>query len=133
MAFASKDLIKILNRIKPPYNISGLTQETVLAAMDNYEKVKSMTADILSERQYLKSRLESLAFVNKIHPSDSNFLLVKMPNANLVYDELIDKKVIVRNRSKVLLCEDCLRITVGIRAENDRLVEALSEIFTSKN
>lgn len=133
MAFASKDLIKILNRIKPPYNISGLTQETVLAAMDNYEKVKAMTAAILSEREYLKSRLESMPFVNKIHPSDSNFLLVKMPNANLVYDELIDKKVIVRNRSKVLLCEDCLRITVGIRAENERLVEALSEIFTSKN
>jgi len=133
MAFASKDLIKILNRIKPPYNISGLTQETVLAAMDNYEKVKSMVTDILSEREYLKSRLESMAFINKIHPSDANFLLVKMPNANLVYDELIDKKVIVRNRSKVLLCEDCLRITVGIRAENDRLVEAISEIFTSKN
>lgn len=133
MAFASKDLIKILNRIKPPYNISGLTQETVLVAIDNYEKVKSMITDILSEREYLKSRLESLAFINKIHPSDANFLLVKMPNANLVYDELIDKKVIVRNRSKVLLCEDCLRITVGIRAENERLVEALSEIFTSKN
>jgi histidinol-phosphate aminotransferase len=133
MAFASKDLIKILNRIKPPYNISGLTQETVLVAIDNYEKVKSMITDILSEREYLKSRLESLAFINKIHPSDANFLLVKMPNANLVYDELIDKKVIVRNRSKVLLCEDCLRITVGIRAENESLVEALSEIFTSKN
>jgi histidinol-phosphate aminotransferase len=133
MAFASKDLIKILNRIKPPYNISGLTQETVLAAMDNYEKVKSMITDILSEREYLKSRLESFAFINKIHPSDANFLLVKMPNANLVYDELIDKKVIVRNRSKVLLCEDCLRITVGTRAENERLVEAISEIFTSKN
>lgn len=133
MAFASKDLIKILNRIKPPYNISGLTQETVLAAMGNYEKVKAMTAEILSEREYLKSRLESMDFVNKIHPSDSNFLLVKMPNANLVYDELIDKKVIVRNRSKVLLCEDCLRITVGIRQENERLLEALSEIFMSKN
>lgn len=133
MAFASKDLIKILNRIKPPYNISGLTQETVLAAMGNYEKVKAMTAEILSQREYLKSRLESMDFVNKIHPSDSNFLLVKMPNANLVYDELIDKKVIVRNRSKVLLCEDCLRITVGIRQENERLLEALSEIFMSKN
>jgi histidinol-phosphate aminotransferase len=132
MAFASKDLIKILNRIKPPYNISGLTQETVLAALANYEKVKGMIADILAEREYLKSRLQSLDFVAKIHPSDSNFLLVKMPNANLVYDELIDQKVIVRNRSKVLLCEDCLRITVGTRAENDRLVEALSEIFTSK-
>jgi len=132
MAFASKDLIKILNRIKPPYNISGLTQETVLAAMDNYEKVKSMVKEILAEREFLKEKLEPLDFVNQIHPSDSNFLLVKIPNANLVYDELIDQKVIVRNRSKVLLCEDCLRITVGTRAENERLVEALSIIFNSK-
>jgi histidinol-phosphate aminotransferase len=133
MAFASKDLIKILNRIKPPYNISGLTQDTVLAAMDNYGKVKSMIVEILSERERLQSQLESFDFINKIHPSDSNFLLVKLPNANLVYDELIDKKIILRNRSKVILCEDCLRITVGIRAENERLVEALSEVFTSKN
>jgi histidinol-phosphate aminotransferase len=132
MAFASKDLIKILNRIKPPYNISGLTQETVLAAMDKYEKVKAMVKDILAEREFLKTQLESLDFVNKIYPSDANFLLVKMPNANLVYDELIDQKVIVRNRSKVILCEDCLRITVGTRTENERLVEALSNIFTSK-
>lgn len=132
MAFASKDLIKILNRIKPPYNISGLTQETVLAAMDKYEKVKVMTHEILQERELLKSKLEVLDFVHKIHPSDANFLLVKMPNANLVYDELIDRKVIVRNRSKVILCEDCLRITVGKRAENERLVEALSEIFAAK-
>ncbi|MDG1276395.1 MAG: histidinol-phosphate transaminase [Algoriphagus sp.] len=132
MAFASKDLIKILNRIKPPYNISGLTQETVLAAMDNYEKVKAMVKDILVEREFLKTKLESLDFVNKIYPSDANFLLVKMPNANLVYDELIDQKVIVRNRSKVILCEDCLRITVGTRTENERLIEALSKIFSSK-
>jgi histidinol-phosphate aminotransferase len=132
MAFASKDLIKILNRIKPPYNISGLTQETVLAAMDKYDKVKAMTQEILQERELLKSKLEALDFVHKIHPSDANFLLVKMPNANLVYDELIDQKVIVRNRSKVILCEDCLRITVGKRAENDRLVEALCEIFQVK-
>ncbi|WP_075352309.1 histidinol-phosphate transaminase [Algoriphagus marinus] len=132
MAFASKDLIKILNRIKPPYNISGLTQETVLAAMGNYEKVKAMVKDILTEREFLKTKLESLDFVNKIYPSDANFLLVKMPNANLVYDELIDQKVIVRNRSKVILCEDCLRITVGTRAENEHLIEALSKIFSSK-
>lgn len=132
MAFASKDLIKILNRIKPPYNISGLTQETVLAAMGNYEKVKAMVKDILAEREFLKTKLESLDFVNKIYPSDANFLLVKMPNANLVYDELIDQKVIVRNRSKVILCEDCLRITVGTRAENEHLIEALSKIFSSK-
>ena len=132
MAFASKDLIKILNRIKPPYNISGLTQETVLAAMGNYEKVKAMVRDILEERAYLKTTLEALDFVNKIYPSDANFLLVKMPNANLVYDELIDQKVIVRNRSKVILCEDSLRITVGTRTENERLIEALSKIFNSK-
>jgi histidinol-phosphate aminotransferase len=100
--------------------------------MDKYDKVKAMTQEILQERELLKSKLEALDFVHKIHPSDANFLLVKMPNANLVYDELIDQKVIVRNRSKVILCEDCLRITVGKRAENDRLVEALCEIFQVK-
>ncbi len=132
MAFGSKELIKILNRIKPPYNISGLTQETVLAAMGNFEKVKVMTQEILKERDELQTKLNSLDFVIKIHPSDSNFLLVKIPNAIQVYDDLIDQKVIVRNRSKVLLCEDCLRITVGKREENDRLLEALKTIFAAK-
>lgn len=128
MAFASEEIIRILNKIKPPYNISGLTQETVLAAITNKTKVDKMIMEILDERDFLQSELEKLAFVQKIHPSHANFLLVKIPNANQVYDELIEQKVIVRNRAKVLLCEDCLRITVGTREENEKFLEALKNV-----
>jgi histidinol-phosphate aminotransferase len=129
MAFASTEIIRILNKIKPPYNISGLTQDTVLAAITDKAKVDYMIREILSEREFLRSELEKLPFVKKIHPSHANFLLVKVPNANQVYDDLIEKKVIVRNRAKVLLCEDCLRITVGTRTENKSLISALKKVF----
>ncbi len=128
MAFASEELIRILNKIKPPYNISGLTQETVLAAIKDKAKVDRMIQDILAEREFLKGELEKLSFVQKIHPSHANFLLVQIPNANQVYDDLIKEKVIVRNRAKVLLCADCLRITVGTREENEALLKALSKV-----
>ena len=128
MAFASAEIIRILNKIKPPYNISGLTQETVLAAITNKSKVETMIREILEEREFLRSELEKFPFVKKIHPSHANFLLVKVPHANQVYDDLIEKKVIVRNRAKVLLCEDCLRITVGTRTENEALISALKKV-----
>lgn len=129
MAFASKKMIKVLNRIKPPYNISGLTQQTVLEAIQKVDKVNAMIADILQEREYLRKEMGELDFVEKIHPSHANFLLVKIPNANAVYDELIEEKIIIRNRSKVHLCEECLRITVGTRAENNALIQALKKIY----
>ncbi|PZV81523.1 histidinol phosphate aminotransferase [Algoriphagus aquaeductus] len=128
MAFASEELIRILNKIKPPYNISGLTQETVLAAIKDKAKVDRMIQDILAEREFLKGELEKLPFVQRIHPSHANFLLVQIPNANQVYDDLIEEKVIVRNRAKVLLCADCLRITVGTREENEALLKALRKV-----
>ena len=128
MGFASEELIRILNKIKPPYNISGLTQETVLAAIKDKAKVDRMIQDILAEREFLKGELEKLPFVQKIHPSHANFLLVQIPNANRVYDDLIEEKVIVRNRAKVLLCADCLRITVGTREENEALLKALRKV-----
>ena len=128
MAFASEEIIRILNKIKPPYNISGLTQETVLAAIANKPKVDTMIREILEERDFLRSELEKFPFVQKIHPSHANFLLVKVPHASQVYDDLIREKVIVRNRAKVLLCEDCLRITVGTREENEKFLEALKKI-----
>jgi histidinol-phosphate aminotransferase len=128
MAFASAEIIRILNKIKPPYNISGLTQDTVLAAITDKAKVDRMIKEILAERDFLKAELEKLSFVMKIHPSHANFLLVKIPNATQVYDDLIEEKVIVRNRAKVLLCEDCLRITVGTREENERLLWSLKKV-----
>jgi histidinol-phosphate aminotransferase len=130
MAFASESIIQILNKIKPPYNISGLTQETVLEAIQDLPKVKKMIEEILQERDFLTYELEKLSFVQKIYPSHANFLLIKIPNAGKVYDLLIEEKVIVRNRSKVLLCEDCLRITVGTRAENLSLLKALQKVIS---
>lgn len=129
MAFASEELIRILNKIKPPYNISGLTQETVLAAIKDKAKVDRMIQAILAEREFLKGELEKLPFVQKIHPSHANFLLVQIPNANQVYNDLIEEKIIVRNRAKVLLCADCLRITVGTREENEALLKALKKVI----
>lgn len=128
MAFASEEIIRILNRIKPPYNISGLTQETVLAAIQDKEKVDRMILEILEEREFLQNELAKLPFVQKIHPSHANFFLVQIPNANQVYNDLIAEQIIVRNRAKVLLCEDCLRITVGTRAENEAFLKALKKV-----
>lgn len=127
MAFASRDIIQVLNRIKPPYNISGLTQDTVLAALDGGDKMKSMVLAILDDRQKLKEALEGLSLVQHVYPSDANFLLVKIKQARQIYNYLIDNKIIVRDRSKVVLCEDCLRITVGTHDENKILLDALSK------
>ncbi|MEN2283708.1 histidinol-phosphate transaminase [Algoriphagus sp. SE2] len=132
MAFGSEEIIGILNKIKPPYNISGLTQETVLAAIRNNKKVKKMIEGILKERSFMQENLEKLTFVQNIFPSQANFLLIKIPHATEVYNELIEQKVIVRNRSKVLLCEDCLRISVGTRKENEEFLKALVKIAPKK-
>lgn len=129
MAFASPEIIMVLNRIKPPYNISGLTQETVFKALHQVDKMKEMVREILEERDFLESRLKNIEQALKVYPSDSNFLLVKIPGAKSIYDKLIHEKIIVRDRSKVVLCEDCLRITVGTRPENEKLLEALTEIL----
>jgi histidinol-phosphate aminotransferase len=131
MAFASPELIAILNQIKPPYNISGLTQETVLAALPNKGKVEELIQKIIEERTFLKQELEKLPDVLKIHPSDANFLLVQVPDANRFYEGLIEEKVIVRNRSTVLHCEGCLRITVGTRDETLALLQAFKKITTN--
>ena len=131
MAFASPELIAILNQIKPPYNISGLTQETVLAALPNIGKVEELIQKIKEERTFLKQELEKLPDVLKIHPSDANFLLVQVPDANRFYEGLIEEKVIVRNRSTVLHCEGCLRITVGTRDETLALLQAFKKIATN--
>jgi histidinol-phosphate aminotransferase len=131
MAFASPELIAILNQIKPPYNISGLTQDTVLAGLKNKVKVNEFIEKILEERSYLRQELEKLPYILHLHPSDANFLLVQVPDANRFYEGLIEEKVIVRNRSTVLHCEGCLRITVGTRAETLALLQAFEKVATN--
>ena len=125
MAFASKEIIGILNKIKPPYNINGVTQQLVAESLAQENQKNEMVKQIISERNILENKLQNINFITKIYPSDANFLLVKMDNAQEVFDKLLLEKIIVRNRTKVVLCENCLRITVGTAQENEKLLLAL--------
>lgn len=127
MAFASQEIIGILNKIKYPYNISGATQKFALDGLRNLLKKEHMVEQILSERERLKEELEKVAVVQKVYPSDANFLLVKTINADKIYAYLIDHKVITRNRSMVKLCDNSLRITVGTKEEDNMLIAALKK------
>lgn len=131
MIFASVEIVDVLNKLKPPYNINGATQELALKALDNLEDVNAMIRETVSEREALKTGLLSIPFVQKVFPSDANFLLVKMQNASGVYTYLKEEGVIVRNRSNVLLCDDSLRITVGTPEQNAQLIEKLKRHQTN--
>jgi histidinol-phosphate aminotransferase len=128
MAFADEEIISILNMIKPPYNINGATQELIMDALGNLDKMKEMLSEVLQQKQLLESMLREISIVKNVYRSDANFFLVKVENAHQVYLNLINKKVIVRDRSRVELCEDCLRITVGTRHENETLIKELKAI-----
>ncbi len=130
MAFASEELIAILNKIKAPYNINGVSQ-ALLADSLQYERFKDeMVARILLQRQSLATALQALPYIEKVFPSDANFLLVKMQQPKAVYDFLLEDKIIVRDRSKVLLCEGCLRISVGTKEENEALIEKMKHFVS---
>ena len=132
MAFASEEIMAVLNKIKPPYNISALTQQEALKILEHTEAQQQMVQQLLREKENLKLSLEKLPMIQKIYPSDANFLLVKMQDAAAIFNYLIDEKVIVRDRSKVVLCEGCLRITVGTKAENERLLAELKNYNKSQ-
>lgn len=125
MAFAGEEIIEVYNKIKPPYNIAQSTQDIVLKALDNVEEVNEMIRIIVAERKLLEEKLSALPQVQHIYPSDANFLLVKVGKAKEVYHYLLSKGIVVRDRSNVQLCEDCLRITVGTPDENATLVNNL--------
>ncbi|HMO32238.1 MAG TPA: histidinol-phosphate transaminase [Lacibacter sp.] len=127
MAFASEAIIRIYNKIKPPYNISQPVQELVLQALGNVDEVNAMIRELVQERQRLEEALPLLTLVQHVYPSDANFLLVKVRDARAVYTYLLNRQIVVRDRSKVILCDDCLRITVGTARENDALLAALAE------
>lgn len=130
LAFASEEIIKLFNKVKPPYNISEIAQDAILEAFKNSEKVEKTIAEIISEREKLIKKLAKISFVQKICPTDANFILVKTTDANAIYRYLLDEKIVVRNRNNVELCEGCLRITVGTAEENESLLEALGKLTT---
>lgn len=126
MAFSNDAIIKVLSKIKYPYNVNILTQQKAIELLDkNIEKVNEWVNLLLSERDVLEKELENLSFVKHIYPSDANFLLVKVDDAKKTYKFLADKQVIVRDRSSVALCDGCLRITIGSQEENIALISAL--------
>lgn len=127
MAFASPEIINLFNKVKYPYNINQLTQEFVSNELDKAEHTKQWVETILEGRRFLQSALRSLTFVKEIYPSDANFLLVKVTDANKIYNDLVNKGIIVRNRNHISLCEGCIRITVGTKEENEILIEALKK------
>ena len=125
ICYASKEIISILNKIKPPYNVNQLTQDVALQSLLNQEKVKNNITAIISERNQLIRDLQNVEIVEKVYTSDANFLLVQVDDANLRYKQLVKLGIIVRNRTTQILCDNCLRFTVGTADENKKLINTL--------
>ena len=127
--YASREIIAVLNTIKPPYNVNELTQQRVIKRLQQMEVVKNEVAQLVSERKRLHKELECcVSYIEKVYPSDGNFLLIKVDDATKRYNQLVTAGVVVRNRTTEALCENCLRISVGICEENQILLRALKSI-----
>lgn len=125
MAFASPAIVAYLNKAKPPYNISEPVQELALKALDEIGQVNDMILQLVASRKLMEEELTRTSSVVRVFPSDANFLLVEFTDARAMYDYLVAKGIVVRDRSNVLLCENCLRITVGTELENQHLMQAI--------
>jgi histidinol-phosphate aminotransferase len=128
ICYASSAIISVLNKIKPPYNVNELTQRKALERLEDKESIKFEIESIISEREALLEVLKEVKFVEKIYPTEANFILVKVDDANERYNELISKGIVIRNRTTQPLCENCLRLTVGTNSENIKLIKALKEL-----
>ena len=127
MAFASKEIIGLFNKVKYPYNINQLTQQQAIELLDNPYDVEKWVSMLLLERKRLIEAFRLLPICEKVYPTDANFFLAKMTDAKAIYDYLVDRGIIVRNRTRVSLCLNCLRITVGTKGENNELLAALRQ------
>jgi histidinol-phosphate aminotransferase len=129
ICYASKEIIKVLNNIKPPYNINELTQQRAIVRLQKIDEVKNEIAQLISERNRLKKELECCVnYIEKVYNSDANFLLIKVDDATKRYKQLVEYGVVIRNRTNEPLCTNCLRISVGICEENQKLLRALKAI-----
>ncbi|MBT7574780.1 MAG: histidinol-phosphate transaminase [Flavobacteriaceae bacterium] len=128
MGISNNKIISYINKIKPPYNVNTLTENKALEELNKIDEVKKNIDLVLNQRMLLLTSLEKLDFVEKIYKSDANFLLVKVDNADLRYNQLLEKGIIVRNRSNQPLCQNCLRITIGTKIENNSLIKTLNEL-----
>ena len=128
ISYASKEIIQILNKIKPPYNVNGLTQRKALERISNQELVLKEVEKILLERKLLVGALEEINFIEELFPTDANFILVRVDDADKRYRQLIAKGIVIRNRSTQPLCYNTLRFTIGTAEENKKLIQALIEL-----
>ena len=128
ICISSEEIIDILNKIKPPYNINSLTQERAISALEDWDTTQRQVKQLIAERKGLFAQLEKISFVEKVYPSDANFLLVRVDNANKRYAQLIENDIVVRNRSNQVGCENCLRFSVGTPQENQILIETLNRL-----
>jgi len=128
MAYAQKEIIDVLSAIKYPYNINGITQQVVLDALRNVQKKETMVREILNQRKTIMDALRRLKMVIEVFPSETNFILARFKNARQVYEKLVSRNVIIRDRSGLPNCDGCLRITVGKVHENEMLIRLLKEM-----
>lgn len=127
MAFASTEIIALFNKVKYPYNVNLLTQQKALEVVKDKYEVEKWVSTILQERSRLMEAFRMLPICKEVYPSDANFFLAKMTDAQAIYNYLVDQGIIVRNRSRIQLCQNCLRVTIGTRTENNELVGALRQ------
>lgn len=128
ICYASAEIISVLNTIKPPYNVNELTQQKALEKLSQLSLVGTQVLKILNEREKLMKSLEAIEFIMNIYPSDANFILVIVDNANKRYNQLVKKGIVVRNRSNQPLCSNCLRITIGTKEENEKLLNIFKNL-----
>ena len=128
MAFAAKEIVAVFNKVKYPYNINLLTQQRALDALKDPFEVDKWVRMLKQERSRMIDAFSLLPICQKVYPTDANFFLAKMNDAQLTYDYLVDKGIIVRNRTRVQLCHNCLRVTIGTRSENNELIAALRQM-----
>lgn len=128
ICYASQEIIAVLKKIKPPYNVNQLTQEAALNALKDQNKVNQEIQNIISERDKMISEFGEIGIIKEIFPSDANFILARVDDGNKRYDQLIQKGIVVRNRSNQALCDNCLRFTVGTETENKKLVDTLKSL-----
>ncbi|MEO1487053.1 MAG: histidinol-phosphate transaminase [Bacteroidota bacterium] len=128
ICYASEEIVTILNRIKPPYNVNELTQQRALELLEKQELVEKEVSQILQQKTVLAKTLETLSFVKEVYDTETNFILAKVDDANKRYQQLLDQKVVVRNRSTQPLCENTLRFTVGTESENTILISLLKQM-----
>jgi len=129
MAISNKNTIQVLNNIKYPYNVNIITQEYAEKAINNIEQKNNMVKTIIDEREKLINGIKNIKTIEKIYPTDANFVLIKIKNATEIYNKLISKGIVIRNRSNIALCDSCLRITVGTNIENNLLLNELHKII----